>query len=132
MTEKHRVVKRGIIPAAAVYGVVWLACFALYWASLATGALDGMVMGYTLLVLYCALPAAGAAAAFLIGRSGALGWWRLAAPCAITAFFVLFVAATFGLSTAFGLTNIASLYPADLVLGFVPSALGLLIGWAAA
>ena len=66
--------------AAIVYGVAWLACLALYWGSLATGALGGGgVMGYVILTLYVALPIAGIVTAFPIGRVAGLGWWRLVA-----------------------------------------------------
>ena len=37
--------KRRLIKPAIIYGVVWLACLALYWGSLATGALGGGIMG---------------------------------------------------------------------------------------
>lgn len=119
--------------AVLVYGVVWVACAVLYWGGLATGALGGGgIMGYTLLALYAALPVAGLVSAFLVGRTRELGWWRLAAPLATAVLYALFVAVTFGLSTALGLANVAAAHLATLVLGLVPAAVGLAIGWAAA
>ena len=51
---------RNLVAARVVYGAAWLACLALYWGGLATGALGGGgIMGYTLLALYVVLPAAG-------------------------------------------------------------------------
>lgn len=123
--------KKRLVRAAIVYSVVWIACLALYWGSLATGELGGGgIMGYTILTLYLALPVAGIVSAFLVGRVAELGWWRLAAPVVIAVFYVLHTVATFSLSNALGLTNIA---PADLVAfmyGLVPAAIGLAVGWA--
>lgn len=66
--------KKRLVRAAIVYSVVWLACLALYWGSLATGALGGGgIMGYVILTLHIALPIAGAVTAFLIGRITGLG-----------------------------------------------------------
>lgn len=125
--------KKRLGKATLVYGVVWAACAVLYWGGLATGALGGGgIMGYTLLALYVALPVAGLVSAFLIGRTRELGWWRLAAPVAAAALYALFVAVTFGLSTALGLANVAAADLAALVLGLVPAAVGLAIGWATA
>ena len=125
--------KRRLIKPAIIYGVVWLACLVLYWASLATGELGGGgIMGYVILTLHFALPIAGIVSAFLIGRMTELGWWRLAVPVAIAALYVLHTVATFSLSNALGLTNIA---PANLVAflyGLVPAAIGLAVGWATA
>lgn len=60
-----------------IYGSAWLACLALYWGSLTTGALGGGgIMGYVILTLYFALPVAGIAAALLVCRVAELGWWR--------------------------------------------------------
>lgn len=119
--------------AALVYGVVWLACLVMYWASLATGGLGGGgIMGYAILALYLALPVAGVVAAFLVGRATELGWRRLVAPVAIAALYVLHTAATFGLSTALGLTNIMSADPTTLMYGLVPATIGLAAGWLAA
>ena len=125
--------KKRLSKATLVYGAVWVACAVLYWGGLATGALSGGgIMGYTLLALYVALPVAGLVSAFLIGRTRKLGWWRLAAPVAAAALYALFVAVTFGLSTALGLANVAAADLAALVLGLVPAAVGLAIGWATA
>ena len=125
--------KRRLIKPAIIYGVVWLACLALYWGSLATGALGGGgIMGYAILALYIALPIAGIVSAFLIGRVADLGWWRLAALIAIAVLYVLHTVATFSLSNALGLTNIA---PADLAVfmyGLIPAAIGLAVGCATA
>ena len=72
--------KRHLVKPAIIYGVVWLACLALYWGFLATGALGGGgVMGYVILTLGIALPIAGIVTAFPIGRVAGLGWWRLVA-----------------------------------------------------
>ncbi|MBE5023676.1 hypothetical protein INF26_02250 [Olsenella sp. DSM 107455] len=125
--------KRRLIKPAIIYGAAWLACLALYWGSLATGALGGDgIMGYVILALYIALPIAGIASAFLIGRVADLGWWRLAALIAIAVLYVLHTVATFSLSNALGLTNIA---PADLAVfmyGLIPAAIGLAVGCATA
>lgn len=130
MVGKHHATKRCLKSAVAVYAAVWLVCFFLYWASLLTGALDGgMVMGYTALVLYCALPVAGAASAFLVGRMNVLGWRRLFAPFAIALLYLAFIAATFGLSTMLGLASIASTDFSSFVYGFAPAVLGLALGW---
>lgn len=119
--------------AALVYGIAWLGCLVLYWGSLAAGVLGGGgIMGYAILTLYLALPAAGVVAAFLVGRASDLGWRRLVAPVAIAALYVLHTAATFGLSTALGLTNIMSADPATLMYGLVPASIGLAAGWLAA
>ena len=125
--------EKRLAKAALVYGIVWLACLVLYWGSLATGALGGGgIMGYAILTLYLALPVTGAAAAFLVGRASDLGWRRLAAPVAIAALYVLHTAATFGLSTALGLTNIMSADPTAFMYGLVPATMGLAAGWLAA
>lgn len=119
--------------AAIVYGAVWLACLALYWVFLATGALGGGgIMGYIILTLHIALPIAGVVAAFLVGRMAELGWRRLAAPVAIAILYVLHSAATFSLSNALGLTNIASADLVTFMYGLIPAAIGLAIGWATA
>ena len=122
--------KKRLVRAAIVYGAVWLACLAFYWGSLATGALGGGgIMGYVILALGIALPIAGVVTAFLVGRVADLGWWRLAALIAIAVLYVLHTVATFSLSNALGLTNIA---PADLaafMYGLIPAAIGLAIGW---
>lgn len=124
--------KKRLIRAAIVYGVVWLACLALYWGFLATGALGGGgIMGYIILTLHIALPIAGIVSTFLIGRVTELGWRRLAAPVAIAVLYVLHTVATFSLSNALGFTNIA---PADLAVfmyGLIPAAIGLAVGCAA-
>lgn len=81
-----------------------------------------------------ALPSTGdpsqrALSAFLIGRTAELGWWRLVALITIAVLYVLHTVATFSLSNALGLTNIA---PADLaafMYGLIPAAIGLAIGW---
>ena len=128
MAKSRLSAKCAVIRVIIVYGTACLACAALYWAIFAMGTLNGMIMGYTLLVLYCILPIAGALSAFLVGRSHALGWRRFAAPFATAAFFVLFVAATFGLSTMLGFSNIACDYFGAFMLGFVPAMLGLAMG----
>ena len=125
--------KRRLIKPTIIYGATWLACLALYWGSLATGALGGGgIMGYVILALYIALPIAGIASAFLIGRVADLGWWRLAALIVIAVLYVLHTVATFSLSNALGFTNIA---PADLavfIYGLIPAAIGLAVGCATA
>lgn len=122
--------KRRLIKPAIIYGAVWLACLVLYWGSLATGALGGGgIMGYVILTFHVALPVAGVVAAFMVGRTPMLGWRRLAAPVAIAVLYVLHSAATFSLSNALGLTNIAPADLAALVYGFVPAAIGLAAGW---
>lgn len=125
--------KRRLIKPAIIYGVVWLACLVLYWGGLATGALGGGgIMGYVILALYIALPIGGVVAAFLVGRVAELGWWRLVALIAIAILYVLHTVATFSLSNALGLTNIA---PADLAVfmyGLISAAAGLAVGCATA
>lgn len=124
--------KKRLIKAAIVYGVVWPACLALYWGSLATGALGGGgIMGYVILTLHIALPIAGIVSAFLIGRVTELGWWRLAALIAIAVLYVLHTVATFNLSNALSFTNIASANLAVFMYGLVPAAIGLAVGCAA-
>ena len=119
--------------AAIVYGAVWLACLALYWGSLATGALGGGgIMGYVILTFHVALPVAGVVAAFMVGRTPELGWWRLAAPVAIAVLYVLHSAATFSLSNALDLTNIAPADLATFMYGLIPAAIGLAVGCATA
>ena len=122
--------EKRLVRPALIYGVIWLACLVFYWGSLATGALGGGgIMGYVILTLHIALPIAGVVAAFLVGRVAELGWRRLTAPVAIAILYVLHIAATFGLSTALSLTNIA---PADLaafMYGLIPAAIGLAVGW---
>ena len=119
--------------AASVYGAVWLAFFALYWAALATGALGGGgIMGYIILTFHLALPIAGVVATFLVGRMAELGWRRLAAPVAIAILYVLHSASTFSLSNALGLTNIASADLATFMYGLIPAAIGLAVGCATA
>ncbi|MDO4428331.1 MAG: hypothetical protein Q4B91_02320 [Atopobiaceae bacterium] len=123
--------KKRLIRAAIVYGAVWLACLALYWGSLATGALGGgCIMGYVILTFHVALPIAGVVAAFMVGRAAGLGWWRLAAPVAIAVLYVLHSAATFSLSNALGLTNIAPADLATFMYGLIPAAIGLAVGCA--
>ena len=85
-------------------------------------------MGYTILALYVALPVAGFVSALLVGRVAELGWLRLVAPVAIAVLYVLHMVATFGLSTALGLTNIAATDLAALAYGLIPAAIGLGIG----
>ena len=124
---------RRLIRPAIIYGAVWLVCLALYWGSLATGALGGGgIMGYVILTFHFALPVAGIAAALLVGRVAELGWWRLAAPVAIATLYVLHSAATFSLSNALDLTNIAPADLATFMYGLVPAAIGLAIGCATA
>lgn len=119
--------------AAIVYGAVWLACLALYWGSLATGALGGGgIMGYIILTFHIALPIAGVVATFLVGRMAELGWRRLAAPVAIAILYVLHSASTFSLSNALGLTNIAPADLATFMYGLIPAAIGLAVGCATA
>ena len=130
MTDKCPARTRRVLRAAVVYGIAWLACLVLFWGSLASGGIaGGMIMGYTLLVLYGVLPAISAISAFFIGRVCSLGKWRLAAPFALATLYELFIMATFDLSTALGLTNIATADAFVLVLGFVPAALELGTGW---
>lgn len=125
--------KRHLVKPAIIYGAVWLVCLALYWGSLATGALGGGgIMGYVILTFHFALPVAGIAAALLVGRVAELGWWRLAAPVAIATLYVLHSAATFSLSNALDLTNIAPADLATFMYGLVPAAIGLAIGCATA
>jgi len=101
-------VRRAIRMAGMLYGAVWLACLALYWGSLATGGLGGgVIMDYTLFVLYVVLPVAGVVASFLVGHARGLGGWRLLSPLASAALYHIFTGVTFGLSTALGLINIA-------------------------
>lgn len=120
---------RAACASVMVYGAVWLVCLAFYWGSLMTGALaGGAIMGYTLLVLYVILPIAGSVASFLVGRDHCLRGCRFLAPLASAALYFIFTGATFGLSTALGLTNIA---PADarlVLFVFTCSFLGLAIG----
>ena len=121
--------KRRLVPPVIIYGMVWLACLVFYWGSLATGALDGGgIMGYVILTLHIALPIAGVAAAFLIGRVSELGWRRLVAPVVIAALYMLHTVATFSLSNAFGFTNIAPAGLAAFLYGLIPAAIGLSIG----
>ena len=88
--------KKRLGGAMLIYGAVWFACLALYWGSLATGALGGGgIMGYVILALHIVLPIAGIVSAFLIGRVADLGWWRLAALIAIAVLYVLHTVATF-------------------------------------
>ena len=130
MAEKQHGIRRRFIQSVAVYGTVWLACFVLYWFGLAVGAFgNGMIMGYTLLVLYCVLPVAGVVAAFLLGRSRAIGAWLLIVPIVIAALYTFFIMATFGLSTAFGFAHIAPVDFGTFIFGFIPAALGLAIAW---
>lgn len=118
-----------LVPPVIIYGVTWLACLAFYWGSLATGALGGGgIMGYVILTLHIALPIAGVAAAFLIGRVSELGWRRLVAPVVIAALYMLHTVATFSLSNAFGFTNIAPAGLAAFLYGLIPAAIGLAIG----
>lgn len=124
--------KKRLVRAAIVYGVVWLACLALYWGSLATGALGGGgIMGYVILTLHIALPIAGVVAAFLIGRITGLGWWRLVALIALAVLYVLHTIATFSLSNALGFTSIASADLGVFMYGLIPAAIGLAVGCAA-
>ena len=117
--------------AALIYGAVWLACLALYWVSLATGALGGGgIMGYVILTLGIALPIAGVVAAFQVGRMTELGRWRLAAPVAIAALYVLHTVTTFKLSNALGFTNIAPANLAVFMYGLIHAAIGLAVGCA--
>lgn len=88
-------------------------------------------MGYTLVALYLALPLSSAIASFFIGRESGFGRRRLLAPIAACLFYACFTVATFSLSTALGLANIASPNFTALVFGFIPAALGLVIGWLA-
>lgn len=125
--------KKRLTRPAIIYGAVWIACLALYWGSLATGTLGGGgIMGYVILTFHIALPVAGIAAALLVGRVAELGWWRLAAPVAIATLYVIHSAATFSLSNALDLTNIAPADLATFMYGLVPAAIGLAIGWTTA
>ena len=125
--------EKRLVKAALVYGAVWLACLALYWASLATGALGGGgIMGYVILTFHVALPIAGVVAAFLVGRAAELGWRRLAAPVVIAALYVLHTVATFSLSNVLDLTNIAAADLVTFLYGLIPAAIGLAIGYATA
>lgn len=133
MAKGSAATSRNIVAACVVYGTAWLACLALYWGSLATGALEGGgIMGYTLLALYFVLPVAGLVSSLLIGRTAYLGRWRVVAAPAIAIFFGLFIKATFGISNMLGLTNIADDGLFALALGLAPAAVGLAIGWATA
>lgn len=130
MTDTCPARTRRVLRAAVVYGIAWLACLVLFWGSLASGGIaGGMIMGYTLLVLYGVLPAISAISAFFIGRVCSLGKRRLAAPFALATLYELFIMATFDLSTALGLTNIATADAFVFALGFAPAALGLGTGW---
>ena len=88
-----------------------------------------MIMGYTLLVFYIVLPIASFVSSALIGGVASLGLIRLFAPIAFAALYCLFSVATFGLSTALGLTNIDAAEGIALILGFIPAAVGLAAGW---
>ena len=100
---------RGIFVSSIIYGIVWVCCLIWYWISVAFGIPDGSwIMGHTLVALYLALPLASVIASFFIGRESGFGWRRLLAPIAAGLFYALFTAATFSLSTALGLANIAS------------------------
>lgn len=130
MAEKRCAAKRSLIAAVVAYAAIWLACFVLYRTSLLTGALDGgAIAGYTLLVLYILLPAASVISSFLVGCVSDFGWWRLVAPLAACVFCPLFIMATFGLSTEFGLANVANTDFFAVAVGFAPAALGLAVGW---
>lgn len=97
MTGARPARTRRVLRAAAIYGTSWLACLVLYWGSLASGDIaGGMIMVYTLLVLYGALPAISAISAFFIGRVCSFGKWRLAAPFALA---LDFAPAALGLGT---------------------------------
>ena len=122
--------KRHLVKPAIIYGVVWFACLALYWGSLATGALGGGIMGYVILALHIVLPIADIVSAFLIGRVADLGWWRLAALIAIAVLYVLHTVATFSLSNALGFTNIAPADLATFMYGLIHAAIGLAVGCA--
>ena len=125
--------EKRLVRAALIYGMVWLACLAFYWGSLATGALGGGgIMGYVILALGIALPIAGVVTAFLVGRMTELGWCRLAATAAIAVLYVLHTVATFSLSNALGFTNIASADLAVFMYGLIPAAIGLAVGCATA
>lgn len=129
MATRHPSASTRLVRAAAIYGAVWLVLLILYWAGLATGALGGGgIMGYTILALYVALPVAGIVSALLVSRAAELGLLRLLAPVAIAVLYVLHMTATFGLSTALGLTNIAGADLAAIAYGLVPAAIGLGIG----
>lgn len=128
--ERNTAITRGIFVSSIIYGIVWVCCLAWYWISIAFSIPDGgWIMGYTLVALYFALPLASAIASFFIGRESGFRLRRLLTPIAAGLFYALFTAATFSLSTALGLANIASPNFATLIFGFAPAALGLIIGW---
>ena len=121
--------RRATCVAAVSYGATWLSCLALYWGGLAAGGLGGgAIMTYTILVLYVVLPLSGALASLLVGRTRSLGGRRFLAPLASTTLYLIFTAATFGLSTALGLTNIAPAGAPTAVFAFACSFLGLFVG----
>ncbi len=131
MAKRKLATKRLVVAAVSIYAIVWLLGLAFYWISRATGTLGGgMIMGYVTLVLYVALPLASLVSSALIGRAGDLAWWRLLVPLVSAVLYWLFTVATFALSTACGLTNIASADAFALVFGLVFSAIGLAVGWA--
>ena len=109
MAEKRCAAKRSLIAAVVAYAAIWLACFVLYWTSLLT--------------------AASVMFSFLVGCVSDFGWWRLVAPLAACVFYPLFIMATFGLSTEFGLANVANTDFFAVAVGFAPAALGLAVGW---
>ena len=107
-----------------------LPALSLFWGAWqAAASRAGMIMG-----LYAAGALRRAARDqrdFGIFHRSRLQLWKMAACRAVRARYLyeLFIMATFDLSTALGLTNIATADAFALALDFAPAALGLGTGW---
>lgn len=120
MTKK----RPGRLPAA-VYSVVWLFCVGWFWLSRGGG---GWIMAYTILAHMVLMPLAALASGFLLARERPLGGWFWGALVLYGALNVGAIAATFTLSTAIGVTKMAPIDAAAVLLELVPGAVGLGLG----
>lgn len=110
---------------AAIYSAVWLFCVAWFWLGADGG---GWIMAYTILAHMVLVPLAALVSAFLLAWGRPLGGWFWGAVILYGALNLGAVAATFTLSTALGLTNIASPDAPILLLELLPGAAGLCLG----
>lgn len=115
----------GLLPVA-VYLTVWLFCVGWFWLGRGGG---GWIMAYTILAHMVLVPLAALASSFLLARERPLKGWFWGALVLYGVLNVGAIAATFTLSTAIGVTKMASIDALVCLLELVPGAVGLSLGW---
>ena len=120
---------RAVIVCAAVYAAIWVACVTWYWLGVIGSTSGGSaIFAYILVTHYVALPAAAFAIGVVVGWRRDLGRMRYAIALPLAIAYALAPIATFSISNALGLSNIAESDLMALVVGLAPAVLGLALG----